>query len=330
VGNLDAAATEALVWELFAQAGPVASVYLPKDRVSGAHQGYGFVEFGAPVDADYAARVLNMVRLFGKPLRVTKAGTAGGGGEKGGLALASAASSALPAEGVGANLFIGGLDPDVDEKLLYDTFSAFGAVLGAPKVARDPETGTSKGYGFVSFDSFEASDAAAEAMDGQFLGGRPIAVQYAFKKDATRGERHGTPAERLLAEQARLAAKAPPVLRPHTRFATGPGGAGMAGGGGVGDEPPPPPPPPDDGYGPPPPPPPLPPHMMGGPMPPGGVMMPPPPPMWGGGGGGPMMPPPPPPGWGMGMPPPPPPGYWGGGPPPPPPPPPPPGWGPQG
>ena len=35
---------------------------------------------------------------------------------------------------VGANLFIGNLDPEVDEKLLYDTFSAFGVILQTPKV----------------------------------------------------------------------------------------------------------------------------------------------------------------------------------------------------
>jgi RNA recognition motif-containing protein len=29
---------------------------------------------------------------------------------------------------VGANLFVGNLDPELDEKLLYDTFSAFGVV----------------------------------------------------------------------------------------------------------------------------------------------------------------------------------------------------------
>ncbi|KAK4842572.1 hypothetical protein QYF36_023984 [Acer negundo] len=34
---------------------------------------------------------------------------------------------------VGANLFIGNLDPDVDEKLLYDTFSAFGVIVTNPK-----------------------------------------------------------------------------------------------------------------------------------------------------------------------------------------------------
>ena len=30
---------------------------------------------------------------------------------------------------VGANLFIGNLDPEVDEKMLYDTFSTFGMIL---------------------------------------------------------------------------------------------------------------------------------------------------------------------------------------------------------
>lgn len=36
---------------------------------------------------------------------------------------------------VGANIFIGNLDPEVDEKLLYDTFSAFGVILQTPKVS---------------------------------------------------------------------------------------------------------------------------------------------------------------------------------------------------
>ena len=39
-------------------------------------------------------------------------------------------------------------------------------------------------------------------MNGQYLMNRPLSLSYAFKKD-TRGERHGTPAERLLAAQVR-------------------------------------------------------------------------------------------------------------------------------
>ena len=31
---------------------------------------------------------------------------------------------------------------------------------------RNPETGVSKGFGFVSYDNFESSDAALQAMNG--------------------------------------------------------------------------------------------------------------------------------------------------------------------
>ncbi len=49
---------------------------------------------------------------------------------------------------------------------------------------RDPESGNSKGFAFVNYASFEASDAAIEAMNGQYLCNRPISVSYAFKKDS--------------------------------------------------------------------------------------------------------------------------------------------------
>ncbi|KAG6597617.1 Splicing factor 3B subunit 4 [Cucurbita argyrosperma subsp. argyrosperma] len=197
VGNLDPQVSEELLWELFVQAGPVVNVYVPKDRVTNLHQGYGFIEFRSEEDADYAIKVLNMIKLYGKPIRVNKA------------------SQDKKSLDVGANLFIGNLDPDVDEKLLYDTFSAFGVIVTNPKIMRDPDTGNSRGFGFISYDSFEASDAAIEAMNGQYLCNRQITVSYAYKKD-TKGERHGTPAERV------LAASNPQKSRPHTLFASGP------------------------------------------------------------------------------------------------------------
>ena len=63
---------------------------------------------------------------------------------------------------------------------------------------RDPDNGLSRGFGFISYDTFEASDAALAGMNGQFLCNRPISVSYAYKKE-TKGERHGSAAERLIA-----------------------------------------------------------------------------------------------------------------------------------
>jgi splicing factor 3B subunit 4 len=207
VGSIDLQVTEEILWELCVQVGPVVSVYMPKDRVTGEHQGYGFVEFKSAEDSSYAIKTLNMIKLYGKPIRV-----------------APAQQAEKDAMDVGANIFVGNLDADVDETLLHTTFSAFGGMAKNPKVMRDPETGVSKGFGFVSFADFESSDQAIEVMDGQFLGGRPIQVNYAFKKDKSgtvKGqERHGTPAERLLAAQKKL--HQGEAARPHTMFATGP------------------------------------------------------------------------------------------------------------
>ncbi|GAB0100580.1 splicing factor 3B subunit 4 [Sergentomyia squamirostris] len=199
VGGLDDKISESLLWELFVQAGPVVNVHMPRDRVTQMHQGYGFVEFLSEEDADYAIKIMNMIKLNGKPIRVNKA---------------SAHQKNLD---VGANIFIGNLDTEVDEKLLYDTFSAFGVILQTPKIMRDPETGNSKGFAFINFASFEASDAAMDAMNGQYLCNRPISVSYAFKKDS-KGERHGSAAERLLAAQNPLSH----ADRPHQLFADAP------------------------------------------------------------------------------------------------------------
>ncbi|KAL9108936.1 MAG: hypothetical protein Q9227_006332 [Pyrenula ochraceoflavens] len=200
VGNLDERVTDSLVWELMLQAGRIVNVHLPKDRVTQSHQGYGFVEFISEEDAEYAARIMNQVRLYGKPIRVNKA----------------SADKQKTVE-IGAELFVGNLDPMVSEQILYETFSRFGSLIAAPKVllcqsyveqlvdrpiqvARD-DSNLSKGYGFVSFSNFEASDDAIANMNGQYLMNREISVQYAYKKDG-KGERHGDQAERMLAAQA--------------------------------------------------------------------------------------------------------------------------------
>lgn len=215
VGNLDDRVTDELVWELMLQAGPLVHVYLPKDRVSQLHQGFAFAEYQTEQDANYACQVMNGIKMFGKPIRVNKA------------------SSDRRDLDIGANLFVGNLDPAVDERLLYETFCQFGGILGAPRVGRDPETGESKNYGFVSFDSFEASDAAIQSLNNQYLLNRPMSVMYALKKDAKHGERHGSEAERLVAAQARKNQVLPSMPEGYDTQAWGaaPGAAAGAAGG---------------------------------------------------------------------------------------------------
>ncbi|KNC47328.1 spliceosomal protein on the X [Thecamonas trahens ATCC 50062] len=178
---------------------------MPRDKATAAHSGFGFVEFKSVLDTEYALKIMTGVRLYGSPIRLSRG-----------------ASEKSKAD-IGANLYVGGLSPEVDEAALGGTFSAFGALARPVNVARNPETGEPRGFGFVSFDSFEAADRAIAEMDGQFLCGAQIRVQYAFKKDGAPGERHGSYAERLLAAQR------PTGLQPNTMFAASEGGVVSSG-----------------------------------------------------------------------------------------------------
>lgn len=59
-----------------------------------------------------------MIKLYGKPIRVNKA------------------TRPDQSADVGANLFIGNLDPDVSEAQLWETFSRFGVIITYPKIMR--------------------------------------------------------------------------------------------------------------------------------------------------------------------------------------------------
>ena len=122
-------------------------VRFPKTRVPGKI--FAFVEFENSEEVDYAVKILNSVQLFGKSIRVASANM----------------SKDSKSQNIGAILFVGNLAPEVDEKLLYDTFSAFGEITQVPSLARDAATGLPKGYAFIGFGSFAASDAAIQYMN---------------------------------------------------------------------------------------------------------------------------------------------------------------------
>ncbi|CAN0899090.1 RNA-binding protein BRN1 [Linum grandiflorum] len=90
-------------------------------------------------------------------------------------------SSGSQVEGpLGANLFIYHIPQEFGDQELANAFQPFGKVLSS-KVFVDKATGVSKCFGFVSYESPAAAQAAIGVMNGCQLGGKKLKVQ--LKRD---------------------------------------------------------------------------------------------------------------------------------------------------
>jgi RNA recognition motif-containing protein len=75
-------------------------------------------------------------------------------------------------------LYIGNLSFSVRDEDLSDAFASFGNITSV-RVVTDRETGRSKGFGFVEYETEDAAQAAIEGMNGKELAGRPVNVSEA-------------------------------------------------------------------------------------------------------------------------------------------------------
>ena len=78
-------------------------------------------------------------------------------------------------------LFVGGLSWDTSDQSLAVAFGRLGQVTEA-KVITDRDSGRSRGFGFVTFESASDAKQAIAELDGSELDGRTIRVNEAENK----------------------------------------------------------------------------------------------------------------------------------------------------
>ncbi|XP_029291000.1 polyadenylate-binding protein 1-like isoform X2 [Cottoperca gobio] len=173
VGDLHSDVTEAMLYQKFSPAGPIMSIRVCRDIITRRSLGYAYINFQQPADAECALDTMNYDVIKGRPIRI----------------MWSQRDPGLRKSGVG-NIFIKNMDESIDNKALYDTFSAFGNILSCKVVCDDKG---SKGYGFVHFETHEAANRAIDTMNGMLLNDRKVFVGH-FKSRKEREVEFGTKA----------------------------------------------------------------------------------------------------------------------------------------
>uniref|UniRef100_A0A0E0CYS7 Polyadenylate-binding protein n=1 Tax=Oryza meridionalis TaxID=40149 RepID=A0A0E0CYS7_9ORYZ len=165
VKNLNDLVDNVSLQELFCKFGDILSCKVAKNE-DGTSRGYGFVQFALQESADASIQNLNNSHFCGRQLHVAT--------------FIKKSERSTNNDDKYTNLYMKNLDDDITEELIKLKFSQYGLVISVKIMKRDD--GTSKGFGFVSFQNPESAKRAKESMNGMLLGSKTLYVARAQKK----------------------------------------------------------------------------------------------------------------------------------------------------
>jgi polyadenylate-binding protein len=183
VKNIDADVTDDEFTALFEKFGEITSSSLARDE-EGKVRGFGFVNYEDHEAANRASDELNDTEFHGKTLYVGRAQKKHERAEELRKQYAHAKAEKLN-KYQGVNLFVKNIADEVDDEGLRERFSDYGNITSA-KVMTDPETGKSKGFGFVCFSTPDEATKAVSEMNQQLFHGKPLYVALAQRKEVRR------------------------------------------------------------------------------------------------------------------------------------------------
>lgn len=179
VAGLNYDSTDDAMFNYFAQFGDVERASVVRDKMTGNSRGFGFVSFTTVEDANAVlAKTRGELTLDGRDLDIKPAAPRGSRA----LVQMTRASAGM---GEPKKLFVAGLDTATTEETFKAYFNQFGAVSES-NIQKDRSTGTSRGFGFVSFEDSSSARKALEHQ-GHNIDGSSVDCKIAVAKNAPRG-----------------------------------------------------------------------------------------------------------------------------------------------
>ncbi|KAL2085607.1 hypothetical protein ACEWY4_018927 [Coilia grayii] len=167
VGSIYYELGEDTIRQAFAPFGPIKSIDMSWDSVTMKHKGFAFVEYEIPEAAQLALEQMNSVMLGGRNIKV---------GRPSNIGQAQPIIDQLAEEARAYNrIYVASVHPDLSDDDIKSVFEAFGKIKSCT-LARDPNTGRHKSYGFIEYDKPQSSLDAVSSMNLFDLGGQYLRV----------------------------------------------------------------------------------------------------------------------------------------------------------
>ncbi|KAL3159783.1 hypothetical protein ABBQ38_010189 [Trebouxia sp. C0009 RCD-2024] len=179
VKNLDESVTDDTLQEVFGEIGTLSSAIVMKDE-EGKSKGFGFVNYEKSEDAHTAVEKLNGHKHEETEWEVTKAQKKA---EREAELKAKFEKDKREKQDklAESNLYIKNLDDSQTDDKVRQLFEEFGTIMSC-KVLRDPNTGISRGVGFVQLSTPEEATKAISEMNTKLVNNKPLYVAIAQKK----------------------------------------------------------------------------------------------------------------------------------------------------
>ncbi|XP_010515700.1 PREDICTED: RNA-binding protein CP33, chloroplastic [Camelina sativa] len=180
VGNLPYTITSSELSQIFGEAGNVVDVQIVYDKVTDRSRGFGFVTMGTIEEAKEAIQMFNTSQIGGRTVKVNFPEVPRGGERE--VMRTKIRDNNRSYVDSPHKIYAGNLGWNLTSQGLKDAFGDQPGVLGA-KVIYERNTGRSRGFGFISFESGEDVQSALATMNGVEVEGRALRLNLASERE---------------------------------------------------------------------------------------------------------------------------------------------------